>query len=241
MKIIFNEKFQGFVHRGYSNNYLENSLESFEAAVKLGYRFIETDLRCTLDDEIVTFHDKDLKRILNIDIKIKDLTLIEIRKLLEKKGYIPTLIEILSKFPDIFFNIDLKEQSTLERSMEIVNKMNAFHRVCFASFNSSRIKEVYDNFPEAITSMGISDVIKFKLFYLNATHSNVLQIPIKWKGIKVFSKSLLKRAHNNSLKVHLWTINDESLMNELIELGVDGIMTDEAEILMKVMKQKGLA
>ena len=241
MKNVFNEKFHGFVHRGNSKTYLENSLESFEAAIKLGYRCIETDLRCTLDNEIVIFHDKDLKRLLNIDIKIKDLTLIEIRKLFEKRGYIPTLIEILSKFPDTFFNIDLKEQSTLEMTMKIVNKMNAFHRVCFASFNSNRIKEVYDNFPQAITSMGVKDVIKFKLFYLNTSHSNVLQIPIKWNGIKVFSKSLLKRAHKNSLKVHLWTINDESLMNELIELGVDGIMTDEAEILMKVMRQKGLA
>ncbi len=241
MKNVFNEKFQGFVHRGNSKSYLENSLESFEAAINLGYSYIETDLRCTLDNEIVTFHDKDLKRLLNIDIKIKDLTLIEIRKLFEKRGYIPTLIEILSKFPDTFFNIDLKEQSTLEMAMKIVNEMNAFHRVCFASFNSNRIKKVYENFPQAITSMGIKDVIKFKLFYLNTSHSNVLQIPIKWNGIKVFSKPLLKRAHKNSLKVHLWTINDESLMNELIELGVDGIMTDEAEILMKVMRQKGLA
>ena len=82
--------------------------------------------------------------------------------------------------------------------------------------------------------MGMFDTFLFKFLNQNLYHFDCIQIPIKWKGIQLLTKKIIKRAHINGMKVNVWTINDEDEMINLINMGVDGIMTDDALLLKKV-------
>ena len=99
---------------------------------------------------------------------------------------------------------------------------------------------VLDKHPEAITSMGLTDVALFKFLKINKKNSNILQIPIKWNGIKILTKKLIIEAKKRNLLIHVWTINNPNEMEELIDMGINGIVTDEPDILMNIIKNRNL-
>ena len=132
--------------------------------------------------------------------------------------------------------MDLKVNQIEEKVLKKINSHNALERVCLGSFNSKTIKKINSLEPKILTSMGISQVIMYK-FFQKKNLSKLIQIPTHWNGIKVITKKFIDRLHNDGLKVHVWTINKETEMQSLIDLGVDGIMTDNASGLIKVMKQ----
>tara|TARA_B100000073_G_scaffold347542_1_gene362243 strand:- start:1675 stop:2412 length:738 start_codon:yes stop_codon:yes gene_type:complete len=236
-----NQSFIGLSHRGNSKDFIENSFEAFDSVTKMGFKYIETDLRMTLDGEIIAFHDEDLKRLFKIDLKVQDLTYKEIDKLFgEQKCNLISLREFLTQFPDIKFNIDLKSKSVVKKSVEIVKELKAFDRVCFASFNSTYTQEVLNTNPNAIVSMGLTDVAYFKFFSFLNKKANILQIPLRWKGIKILNKSLIERAKKKRLLIHVWTINDRNVIYDLIKMGINGIVTDEPLLLMDIMHEKNL-
>ena len=233
--------FIGLSHRGNSKKFIENSFEAFNSVIQMGYKYIETDLRMTLDKEVIAFHDPDLKRLFNLDLQVKDLTFNEVANLfIEKNCNLLTLKDALIKFPKIHFNIDLKVEEVIEDSIKVVADLNAFDRVCFASFHSSRTRKVLRHNQNAIISMGMKDVALFKFFNLNDKNIKIIQIPLKWKGIKILTRNLIKKANISNLLVHVWTINDRKTINNLIDLGVNGIVTDEPELLMEIMKERDL-
>jgi len=233
--------FIGLSHRGNSKEFIENSFEAFNSVVQMGYKYIETDLRMTLDKQVIAFHDLDLKRLFGIDVLVKDLTFNEIDYLFRDKNCkLLTLEDALKSFPDTNFNIDLKENNVTKDSIDIVSNLNAFHRVCFASFNSRRTKEVLNFNQNASVSMGLKDVAKFKFFKTYNKNIKFLQIPLVWNGIRVVTKNLIKKAQDKGLLVHVWTINNKKSMNDLINIGVNGIVTDEPRMLMEVMRNKNL-
>ena len=237
MSSFLESEFQGFVHRGDTSIFLENTIEAFQSAVSLGYQYLETDLRETSDGKIITFHDPNLKRITGANITISETKFSDIRmRRLPSREIIPTIDELLEEFPDSFFNMDLKVNQIEEKVLKKINSHNALERVCLGSFNSKIIKKINSLEPKILTSMGISQVIMYKFFQKNNL-SKLIQIPTHWKGIKVITKKFIDRLHNDGLKVHVWTINKETEMQSLIDLGVDGIMTDNASGLIKVMKQ----
>ena len=233
--------FIGLSHRGNSKKFIENSFEAFNSVIQLGYKYIETDLRMTLDNEVIAFHDPDLKRLFNLDLQVKDLTFNEINNLFkEQNSSLLTLEDALKKFPEINFNIDLKVSKVIQDSIRVVADLNAFDRVCFASFHSSHTEKVLRHNQKAIVSMGMKDIALFKFLKLNYKNIKIIQIPLKWKGIKVLTRNLIQKAHKSNLLVHVWTINDRKTINNLIDLGVNGIVTDEPELLMEIMKERDL-
>ena len=237
MNSFLDSEFQGFVHRGDTSIFLENTIEAFQSAVSLGYEYLETDLRETADGKIITFHDPNLKRITGANITISETKFSDIRmRRLPSRETIPTIDELLEEFPDSFFNMDLKVNQIEEKVLKKINSHNALERVCLGSFNSRTIKKINSLEPKILTSMGISQVIMYK-FFQKKNLSKLIQIPTHWNGIKVITKKFIDRLHNDGLKVHVWTINKETEMQSLIDLGVDGIMTDNASGLIKVMKQ----
>ncbi len=233
--------FIGLSHRGNSKKFIENSFEAFNSVVQMGYKYIETDLRMTLDKEVIAFHDPDLKRLFNLDLQVKDLTFNEIANLFKEKNCsLLTLEDVLKKFPEIHFNIDLKVEEVIQDSIRVVADFNSFDRVCFASFHSSRTGKVLRYNQKAIVSMGMKDVALFKFLKFNNKNIKIIQIPLKWKGIKILTRNLIQKANKNNLLVHVWTINDKKTINNLIDLGVNGIITDEPELLMETMKERDL-
>ena len=158
----------------------------------------------------------------------------------EKNSSLLTLEDALKKFPEIYFNIDLKVSKVIQDSIRVVSDLNAFDRVCFASFHSSHTKKILQHNQNAIVSMSMKDVALFKFFKIYNKNIKVIQIPLEWKGIKLLTRSFMQKAHKNNLLVHIWTINDRATINNLIDIGVNGIITDEPELLMEIMKERDL-
>ena len=235
------DPFIGLSHRGNSQNFIENSFEAFNSVIQMDYKYIETELRMTLDEEVIAFHDPDLRRLFNLDLRVKDLTFNEIANLFnEKKCRLITLEDSLKEFPYINFNIDLKVKEVVQQSIEIVGDLNAFDRVCFASFHSSHTKKILHLNQNAIVSMSMKDVALFKFFKIYNKRIKVIQIPIKWKGIKLLTRNFMRKADKNNLLVHIWTVNDKDTINNLIDIWGNGIITDEPELLMEIMKERDL-
>lgn len=233
--------FVALSHRGNSYKYVENSFEAFKSVVDMGFEYIETDLRKTLDNEIVTFHDRDLKRLFNINLKVENLTFAEINKFFSAKNCkLLTLKETLINFPQTKFNIDLKSKEVIKETIKIVKELKAFDRVCFASFNSSHTDEVLTNSPSAVVSMGMKDVAYFKFFNYLRKDSKILQVPLNWKGINILNNKLIRKAKDKDLFIHVWTINDRESITKLMDMGVHGIVTDKPELIMEIMKEKNL-
>ncbi len=231
-------------HRGASLLATENSFESFRKALDLGYRIIETDIHSSKDGTAYIFHDATLERLTGENLKISDLNDIDIDSLkLNKSSIIPRLSNVFEEFPEGLFNLDAKTWESIMPIASVIKKMGCHSRVCIGSFNHKRINAIIGELGvETCHSMGTRDVIKF---YLGAQiqrnqsfTSQCIQLPIKQFGISLMTEKVLKYARKLGIKIHFWTINDPVTMQKLLELNVDGIMTDDCVLLKKIMKKK---
>ena len=238
--------FFGFVHRGGTEKASENTLEAFQHSSDMGFTFMETDIQGTKDGEVVVFHDHDLNRMAGINKKIVDLTYKEIKEIeLVSGGRIPSLNELLSSFPSLRFNIDFKTANTIVKGVEIIKEHNAIGRTCLASFSSSRLKKIRELAgPDCCSSMDQLEVVYQLLKSINFPSPKIngfcAQVPTSQWGIPIVSKRFVDSAHKENKFVHVWTINTELEMEKLIELGIDGLMTDRPSVLFKVMKRNNL-
>jgi glycerophosphoryl diester phosphodiesterase len=116
-----------------------------------------------------------------------------------------------------------------------------FDRICVGSFSDRRLNSLRDEFGEALcTSMGPRDVTKLRLgswVRRSGSFRNIhaAQVPVSQGPLTIVDKSFIQAAHNAEIQVHVWTIDDEDEMVRLLDLGVDGIMTDRPESLKKVL------
>jgi len=223
-------------HRGGSLEAPENTIESFEYSLEIGSSYIETDVQLSSDGIPYIFHDDDLSRLFGKNIRFNSLHSNEINKLMLFEKYkIPTLETALEKFPETFFQIDVKTDEVTKPAMKIIKETNSLDRVCIASFSSERLKLVSSLYPQVCMSMGPKEIIKlfFASFglYKKKIPGDCLQIPIYQYGIKLATKRFVNYAQSIGLKIHVWTINDENTMIKLIDLGVDGIITDRPKAL----------
>jgi len=238
--------FLGFVHRGGAEEATENTLEAFQFSSDMGFTFMETDIQGTKDGEVVVFHDHDLGRMAGINKKIEDLSYQEVKEIeLVSGGGIPSLNELLSSFPNLRFNIDFKTANTIVKGVEIIKEHNAIRRVCLASFSLSRLKKIRELAgPDCCSSMGQLEVVYQLLKSINLPSPQVngfcAQVPISQWGLPIVTKRFINYAHKENKFVHVWTIDTELEMEKLIELGVDGLMTDRPSVLFKVMKKNNL-
>ena len=228
-------------HRGGSLESFENTIESFTYSQSIGCKFIETDVQVSADGIPYIFHDKSIKRLLGSDIIFSSLSSFEIDELkLFDNHHIPTLESVLNLFPDLYFQIDLKTDLVAKPALKVIKENNATHRVCIASFNSERLKQVNSDYPEICLSMGPMEVIKLLLssfgLYKKEISGDCLQVPMYWYGIKVVTKRFINFIHSKNLKIMVWTINDIKTFEKLIDLNVDGIITDKPKSLFKLLE-----
>ena len=229
-------------HRGGADESFENTLESFDYSKSLGCKFIETDVQVSADGIPYIFHDDDLKRVLNISSRFDSLSSQEIDKLKIFDQYkIPELEEALNEFPDISFQIDFKTDEVVAPALDVIKKTKSFERICVASFNSERLKRVRSTYPDLCISMGPNEVIKTLIssfgLYKGAIDGDCLQIPIRYYGVRVVTKRFVKYLKSKGLKIMVWTINDVKTFEYLIELKVDGIITDKPKLLFETLSK----
>ncbi len=229
-------------HRGGTSEGPENTIEAFENTLKIHGDFIfELDVHQTRDREIAVIHDDSVDRTTNGHGLIQDLKYSEIEKFDAGQGtHIPTLDEVFQTFPKSRVSIDLKLPGYEKTVIDCIKKNHAADRVVLASFSQTALDEARRLAPEIASGFARSEVPRMLLAarlgmkLLTPRKGDVFQIPLRSKGIDVYSKKFLKLAHANSKHVHIWTINDEETMQKLIEDGINGIITDNPRLLFKV-------
>ena len=233
-----------FAHRGGAGNFPENTLSAFQNAVDMGYKYLETDVHSSRDGEVFAFHDDSLERVTGHVGKISDLTSKEISKIqIDGFAKIPTLSELLESFPNAKINIDPKADSVVAPLINLLKVTNSVDRVCIGSFSDRRITEIRKELgSELCVSAGPKAVIKFLAgkfsFFRSKTNYHCLQVPQRSGPVKIVTPDFVEKAHLRGLQVHVWTVDDYKEMNDLLDMGVDGLMTDEPAILKNVLLER---
>ena len=234
-----------FAHRGDGDSAPENTIAAFESAINHGYKYLETDVRCTKDGILVAFHDRNLDRLTDSRgiISKLDYSVIS-RARINGVDLIPTMEDLLGGFPSAKFNIDLKSDASVEPLVRVIRKTNSQDRVCIGSFSDARLKIIRTALPSVCTSMARLEAFRARLASFNikvgALRANCAQLPENWNGVKVIDARLIEKMKNLDIPVHVWTVNDPLKMKFFIDLGINGIMTDRPQLLKKILQERGL-
>lgn len=179
--------------------------------------------------------------------RVSHLTADEISQMRLPNGEaVPRLAEALDAFPDLRFNIDLKDAAGIEPVARLLRDSETLDRVCITSFSEGRVARVRHLLgPAACTGLGVAGALRFVAtsFLPGSGHTNgaaVLQLPLRWHGFPVITRALVERAHEASLAVHVWTLNDTDSIRSALDAGVDGIMTDRLRLLKETLEKLGL-
>ena len=233
-------------HRGGALEAPENTMESFLAASELGFRYLETDAQLTADGTVVAFHDDSIDRVSDQTGAISSWTWEALSQVpINKSGRLSTVPDLLATFPDIRFNLDTKSDAVVEPLLRAVREAEAFDRVCFGSFSNRRVTKLRSLGPANIcTSFAPAGIARQVLRGLGrlvpGADGDAVQVPPAFKGIRLLTERFIKQAHADDLAVHAWTIDDAAEMHRLLDLGVDGIMTDRPSVLKAVFAERGL-
>ena len=236
-----------FAHRGGTSAAPENSLRAFADAVSLGFRYLETDVHATSDGVLVAFHDNDLERTCGEQRAIATSTWEELKSArIDGTDPIPLLDDLLDEFPNARFNIDCKADTALEPLIQKLRDRDCLDRVCIGSFSDKRLERVREAFGSAVcTSMGPKEIAKLvartnTFVPVKPTeHALMAQVPVKQGAIPVTTKRFVNVAHELGLAVHVWTVDDPIEIARLLDLGVDGVMSDDTRALRDVFAARG--
>lgn len=235
-----------FAHRGGAADGLENTAEAFRRAVAAGYRYMETDVHATSDGVLVAFHDATLDRVTDGSGRIRDLPWHEVSQArVAGTEPVPGFAQLLEAFPEARWNVDVKAEAALRPLLELISRANAWERVCVGSFSEARVARAQRLAgPRLATSLGTRGVLALRLRSVGLPTSQrpsavAAQVPVAQSGIPVVDRRFVRTAHARGLQVHVWTIDDPDVMHRLLDLGVDGIMTDHIDTLRAVLKDRG--
>ncbi|MCX4552332.1 glycerophosphodiester phosphodiesterase [Streptomyces sp. NBC_01267] len=235
-----------FAHRGGSADGLENTAAAFGRAARTGYRYFETDVHTTSDGRLVAFHDATLDRVTDARGRIAELPWSEVRRArVAGSEPLPLFADLLEEFPEARWNVDVKAERALAPLIELIRRADAWDRVCVGSFSERRVTRARRLAgPRLATSYGVSGVLALRLRSYGipaAPRASAVcaQVPEYQGRIRVVDRRFVRAAHARGLQVHVWTVNDPARMAALLDLGVDGIMTDHLESLRTVLTERG--
>ncbi|MGB8022471.1 MAG: glycerophosphodiester phosphodiesterase [Candidatus Nanopelagicales bacterium] len=229
-------------HRGGAAEATENSPSAFQRAFEMGFRFVETDVRATRDGHAVVFHDARLDRTTDRAGPLAELALRQFARAQLSGGDHPiSLAEALRIWPTLHFNVDVKAEDAVVPFLRAVAEADAWARVCAASFSTARLDRMRRLAgPKLATSMGRAEVARLVLGLRDATPACAAQVPRSRGRIPLVTRAFVRRAHIRGVHVHVWTVDDAAVMHDLLDLGVDGIVTDRPSVLREVLLNRGL-
>lgn len=254
----------GFAHRGFTpgrgggdagpGHAWENTLEAFAAALDLGLRHLETDVHATADGVAVVMHDPDLARTAGRAVPLSSVTwpdLADVR--VSGLHRVPRVEEVLDAFPDAVLNIDVKDPRAVRPLAAAVTAAGAQERVVVASFDGRRARAVQRLAPGVARSAGMVASAGVRLASAlgrvpraagrvlvarAAAGADALQLPEHHGRWRVVTPELVAAAHDVGVQVHVWTVDDPTDMERLLDLGVDGLMSDRADLLTQVLARR---
>jgi glycerophosphoryl diester phosphodiesterase len=233
-----------FAHRGGAGHLPENSFKAFEHAVGLGYAYLETDAHATADGSVVAFHDKTLDRVTDSTGAIAELTAAQVAAArIGGTEPIPLLADLLMTWPEHRFNIDVKDEPVIGPLVDMLKSTNAWDRVCITSFSGRRLSATRRLLPRpvcmATPPAAVGAITAGTPVRLLAERFARLSIQCAQVPPPIATRQFIRRAHAAGLQVHVWTVNERATMASVLDLGADGIMTDETEMLRDVLKERG--
>jgi glycerophosphoryl diester phosphodiesterase len=235
----------GFAHQGGDEAAPGNTIAAFDHAVSVGFRYIETDVQATADGVLVVVHDDDLESLTGVAARVEELTWSEVSELrIDGEHAIPRFDDVLERFPDERFNLDPKTAAAVEPLIEAIQRHDLVDRVLVGSFSDRRIRSVKSAIGDRLaTSPGpfglVAVLLRALLLPWWSTRYAAVQIPTTYWIIPLASSFLIRRFHRLGLQVHVWTIDDEAEMTELLDRGVDAIITNKPTVLRRVLLARG--
>ncbi len=235
-------------HRGGAIEHLENTMPAFQACVDLGYRYLETDVRATADGVLVAFHDPTLGRVTDRSGRVEHLPWSEVAEArIGGREPILRLEDLLGAWPDVRFNLDIKAAGVLSSLVRLVRRMDVADRICLGSFSDARIAAARRLFgPAVCTSLGPRGVAALRLSSYSPRAANLVriqagcaQVPLQLGGRALVDERFVAAAHERGLQVHVWTVDDPAECTAMLDLGVDGIMTDRPAMLRELLEKRG--
>jgi glycerophosphoryl diester phosphodiesterase len=238
-----------FAHRGGAADGDENTAAAFGRAVAMGYRYLETDTHATADGVPVIFHDDTLDRVLGRSGVVADLTYADLATVrVGGEPVVPRLEDMLGAWPQVRFNIDVKADTAVVPAVEAVRRAGAYPRVLLASFSDARLRRIRAAVgPDVATSLGSRSVARLwaasrlgRAARRGTATAAAAQVPLGAGPVRLVDRRFVAHAHRLGLQVHVWTIDEPDRMRELLDLGVDGIMTDHIRVLRDVYQARGV-
>jgi glycerophosphoryl diester phosphodiesterase len=250
-------------HRGWSGRYPENTMPAFGEAARLRIDGLEMDIRSTAEGVLVVIHDETVDRTTNGAGPVNALNLSALKRL--DAGYwwspdgsrtfpfrgqgitIPTLEEVLSAFPHLWINVDIKQKKPpiVNDFAAMIRRFHLEDHICAGSFDTATVHAFRRACPETATAASVREVIRFivlKRFFLERLYcgkSRLLQIPEHYGRRRILDRGLVRAAHRRGVAVHVWTVNERADMERLIDMGVDGLITDCPDRLINVLEASG--
>lgn len=234
-------------HRGLALDGAENTMRAFEDAVTAGADMLETDTRATSDGLALAFHDEDLRRVAGDPRRIEQLSTVDARQVrLAGDEPLATLEDVLGTFTDLPVNIDVKSPSAIEPAVAAIARTGSAGRICLAGFDDAvtalavrRVREATGVTPVRSPSRR-AIALFLSLVASEAPHAVVrrllapygaLQVPRAHRGIPVVTPRTVAAAHRAGCEVHVWTVDEIPAMEELLVMGVDGIISNRVDRL----------
>jgi glycerophosphoryl diester phosphodiesterase len=249
-----------FAHRGGSLLWPENTMLAFRGAVEMGYRYLETDLHATRDGALVLIHDDTLERTTDGGGAVWEHTLAELKRF--DAGYhfspdggrtypyrgqgvtVPTLEEVVEAFPEARLNVEIKQEQppAVAAVVDFIEKRGLHDRLLVASFRDRVVQEFRRRSGGYVATCAAQGearrfwlATRLRLERLLRVPYDALQLPVRYGPRTVVDRRLVEAAHRCALHVHVWTVDEPEEMRRLLKLGVDGLMSDRPDLLLKVV------
>jgi glycerophosphoryl diester phosphodiesterase len=233
-----------FAHRGGASEHPENTMPAFEHAVRLGYRYLETDAHATADGVLLAFHDDVLDRVTDRAGVIARLPYDTVGEARVGGEPIPLMEQLLTAWRDVRVNVDLKHDEAVQPMVDVLERTGTHDRVCVASFSGKRLdrfRRLTDG--RVCTAIAPGEIARLRVAGFGVPAGRFAgacaQVPVRQGPVLIVDARFVEGAHRYGLPIHVWTIDDAGEMERLLDLGVDGIMTDRPTVLKDVLERRG--
>ncbi len=232
-------------HRGGAGEHPENTMAAFEAAVRLGYRYVETDVHATSDGVLVAFHDHTLDRVTDRSGEVCDLPYAEVRAARVWGHPIALFEEVLGTWPELRVHVDAKHLGAAAPLMASVDRTGAHDRVCVGAFSDRTVLALRRLGKDRVCMwMGRLEIAALRLASVRIptprSTAGCTQVPLRRGRLPLVDRRFLDTARHRGVDVHVWTINDRPEMERLLDLGVGGILSDRPTLLKQVFTEHNL-
>jgi glycerophosphoryl diester phosphodiesterase len=229
-----------FAHRGGASDNPENTMPAFQHAVDLGYTYLETDVHATRDGVLVAFHDDSLDRTTDRTGLINSLPWSEVRTArVDGREPIPLFEELMEQFPEARINIDCKANTGVDALIASLERLDCLDRVLVGGFSDARLRRLRSAFGGSLcTSFGPQQIAALRFAGRVPWGGEAAQVPVRHGRLEIVTHEFVSRAHRRGIQVHVWTIDEPAEMHRLLDLGVDGLMTDRPQVLRDVLLER---